>query len=308
MNDDGGPFGADHGRDAESAEVHVVVLTGGRSSRMGSHKPALEVGGRPIVERVVDAARPWPVLVVGRVEGVPDGIRVVADETPDAGPLAALATAVGALPPGPKGVVVLLAGDLPFVTHAHLERLVSEVRGPATGGGATGARPALGVSVDADGRRNWLCSAWRADALVSQLAGLGNPAHRGLRDLVAGLPAAAVTDVPHGGAALDVDTPADLERARAQAALAVPTADSPAPQVSRLSRGEKAGARTAVVFALVGVVLYGLGQWWQVNYLSTLLMLLGIAMVTVAAVVAALTVMSGAVNRILARLITRRRP
>jgi molybdopterin-guanine dinucleotide biosynthesis protein A len=171
---------------------------------MGSHKPSLVVGGLPMVARVLTAARPRPVLVVGRSDDVPDGIPVVAEDPPGGGPVAAIAAGLGHLR-RPTDVVVVLAADLPFVTSAHLDRLVSAALDQPAGSG-----PA--VTADVDGRLNWLCSAWRHGVLDAAIAHLGDPAGRSMRDLVAGLRPVEVADPDH--VADDVDTPDDLEDAR----------------------------------------------------------------------------------------------
>ena len=183
----------------------AVVLTGGRSSRMGTHKPALDVGGRTVVDRVVAAATPWPVVGVGRGEGVPEGTRVVADTKPDAGPVAALATALPYVV-GSADVVVVLAGDLPLVGHAHLERLREHAL-------ETPSSPA--VTADPDGRLNWLCAAWPTALLAERLRALAEGdgvVGRSVRSLVGDL---EVRPVPHDGDVVDVDTPADLAAVRA---------------------------------------------------------------------------------------------
>jgi molybdopterin-guanine dinucleotide biosynthesis protein A len=196
-------------RPAEASPL-VVVLTGGASRRMGSHKPVLDVGGRPLVARVLDAAGARPALVVGPGQGVPEGVRVVWERVPGGGPVSAVSTAVatlvaeateGALLPD---AVVLLAADLPFVTSAHVDRLLD----------ALGAAD-LAVTVDRDGRTNWLCSAWRLTALQGRLDELGDPYGRSMRDLADGIRTQRVDDP--GEVALDVDTPADLARARDRA-------------------------------------------------------------------------------------------
>jgi molybdopterin-guanine dinucleotide biosynthesis protein A len=190
----------------------VVVLTGGASRRMGSHKPALDVAGRPLVARVLDAAGSHPSMVVGPRQGVPDGVRVVMERVPGGGPVSAIAYAVEAVRdsaarvPAPDAVV-LLAADLPFVTAAHVERLVGAL-----------ASADLAVTVDPDGRTNWLCAAWRLGALTARLAGLGDVGDaygRSMRELCDGIRTVRVDDPD--GVATDVDTPADLERARARA-------------------------------------------------------------------------------------------
>ena len=178
---------------------------------MGSHKPLLDVGGRPIVARVLDAAGEWPALVVGPGQGVPDAVRVVLERVPGGGPVAGVSTAVATLvtdaaaaaAPLPYAVV-LLAADLPFVTSAHVQRLLAALESAD-----------LAVTVDRAGRTNWLCSAWRLTALRARLDDVGDAYGRSMRELADGVRTQSVDDPTE--VALDVDTPADLERARDRA-------------------------------------------------------------------------------------------
>jgi len=195
---------------AERYAVAVVVLTGGGSRRMGAHKPSLRVGGRALVARVVDAARPRPTLVVGLPDDVPDGIPVIREDPAGGGPVAAIGAAVAAVAawPQPPDLVAVLAADLPFVTSAHVERLVAALRE------AQGAD--LAVTYDAEGQANWLCAAWRLASLRSRLGGLGGHLiDRSMRELVSGAAAVRVPD--DAGVAVDVDTPEQLEAARDRA-------------------------------------------------------------------------------------------
>src|SRR3954451_3625869 len=189
-----------------SADPVVVVLTGGASRRMGSHKPLLEVGGRSLVSRVVDAAGDRRVLVVGPGQGVPDGVRIVLEPVPGGGPVSGLATAAEALagdpPPLPYAVAVL-AADLPFVTSAHLERLLGALESSD-----------LAVTVGPDGRANWLCAAWRMTALRTRLGEVDDAYGLSMRELCADVATASVHD--DEGVTLDVDTRADRERAGAR--------------------------------------------------------------------------------------------
>jgi len=107
-----------------------VVLTGGRSRRMGRDKAWLPVGGVPCVVRVWEACRAagLPVAFQGYLEGLQErfpGVPVWDDPEPGGGPLGALAAALGRA----GGPVLLLACDLPFLTAGFLHGVLEALPG-----------------------------------------------------------------------------------------------------------------------------------------------------------------------------------
>ncbi|MEV6037259.1 NTP transferase domain-containing protein [Nonomuraea sp. NPDC052116] len=101
----------------------AVILAGGEARRLGgADKPGLTVGGRSLVEHVVTAvADARTTIVVGPERPIP-GVVFVREDPPRSGPVPALAA-------GLNGVtapwVVLLAGDLPFITAPHVTSLLN---------------------------------------------------------------------------------------------------------------------------------------------------------------------------------------
>lgn len=96
--------------------VAGLLLTGGRSRRMGADKAGLVVDGVPLAERAAVAlsAVVSPALEVGPGRS---SLPVVTEVGPGAGPLGALAAGAAALSSaGHRGGAVVLATDLPFVT------------------------------------------------------------------------------------------------------------------------------------------------------------------------------------------------
>lgn len=195
----------------------VIVLTGGGSTRMGRHKPALDVGGRPIVARILEACAGLPVVVVGDAAAVPAGVRVIREDPPGGGPVAGiaagfaeLASAYAAQPVSGAPLlerVAVLAGDLPFVTREALDGL----------GDALEADPSaeLALAVDAEQRVNWLCAVWRAEVLGQRLEAVGDPTGVSVRRLIDSSCRALVAD--RSGWSADVDTPEELAAARVAA-------------------------------------------------------------------------------------------
>ncbi len=106
----------DEHESAAPCDCTGVVLAGGRSSRMGQDKVALEIGGEPLLRRVVRRlqAALSEVLVVGpeHLAALVPGVRVAPDRVAHRGPLGGLATALE-LTSTPR--VFVIACDMPFV-------------------------------------------------------------------------------------------------------------------------------------------------------------------------------------------------
>jgi molybdopterin-guanine dinucleotide biosynthesis protein A len=182
----------------------AVILAGGKASRLsGVDKTQLEVGGRTLLRRALDAvAGASPVVVVGPRRDV-SGVVWTREDPPGSGPLAGLAAGLAALPDGVSEVAVL-AADLVGVTPATIGRLRLALAADPHAGGA--------VLVDRAGVRQWLLGAWRVSLLRKEMP----PDPRGLplRHVLASLRPVEVVAGP--GETADVDTPEDLERASSQ--------------------------------------------------------------------------------------------
>lgn len=101
-----------------------VVLAGGMSSRMGRQKAFLEIEGRTLVERALDALSqvcPRLLVVAARAgEFAGYGVEVAVDEYPGSGPLAGIHAALAA-----SGDDCLVAAcDQPFLEPALLRALL----------------------------------------------------------------------------------------------------------------------------------------------------------------------------------------
>jgi molybdopterin-guanine dinucleotide biosynthesis protein A len=112
--------------------MNGAILAGGEARRMGGlPKGLLEVGGRRILDRLVDAFLEafgtLPLLVANAPDAAawrPD-LRVVADGRPGLGTLSGLYTAVLEAP----GPVALVAWDMPFVPARLLRALAEGLAG-----------------------------------------------------------------------------------------------------------------------------------------------------------------------------------
>lgn len=179
--------------------MRAVILAGGASRRLGADKPEERIGGRRLLDialAAVDGAD--AVVVVGPPREVPPGVVVVREDPPGAGPVAALAAGVSALPTGAADIVVL-AADLPGIEAATVTALAA----------ARGDAP-VAMAVDETGHPQYLTAVWDSTALFAALA--AGP--RRVRDLI---PATAVRAAV--GDVSDIDTPEQLAAARAHAAL-----------------------------------------------------------------------------------------
>ncbi|MGW2662383.1 NTP transferase domain-containing protein [Nocardia tengchongensis] len=191
--------------------VDAIVLAGGKASRMGGvDKPALVVGGQSMLDAALTAVAGCArTVVVGphRPELPPEVLQ--AQEIPaGAGPVAAIAAGLGALAgcEFPAGLIVVLAADMPFLTAAAIDELLSHAR--ESGSDAV-------FAADASGRPQYLVGVWRRAALEAALKALDSLVNRPMKALV---PVdTAMVALP---GVEDCDTPEDVRRARTGAARA----------------------------------------------------------------------------------------
>jgi molybdopterin-guanine dinucleotide biosynthesis protein A len=106
----------------------ALIFAGGDSSRMGRDKPSLQVGGKSLVQRAIDLARPLFSSVLVSVQSARDDIDApqVCDEIADAGPLAGLCAG---LQHAATPWVFAMAADMPYLLPGIIERLAEHRAG-----------------------------------------------------------------------------------------------------------------------------------------------------------------------------------
>jgi len=190
--------------------VTGVIQAGGRSSRMGGEpKALLPLGGRRIVERVVDAVAP-AVAEVLLVTNTPElyaflGLPMVGDVYPDHGSLGGIFSGLRA---AAGDVAFTVACDMPFL-HPDVVRLVVERAGEGDV-----------VIPRAGGQLETLHAAYAKACLPHIEARL----RAGRLKIVGFFEAVRVVEIPEAEVAryrapevafMNVNTPEELERARA---------------------------------------------------------------------------------------------
>lgn len=192
----------------------AIVLAGGQGRRLTQKKGLLRIGGVPIVERVVQAAR----AAVGRVVVVGNAstplaadVATVDDETPGAGPCHGLWVGLRTVH---RPIAVVVAWDMPFVTADLLGYLVDVLDACQS---AEAAVPRLG------GRPQPLCAAYR-QSCAQVLEHMQRGVNVAMRELLARLCVRWVDEVDLAAFGqpekllFNVNTPEDLALAEAWAA------------------------------------------------------------------------------------------
>ena len=112
------------------------MLAGGRSTRMGAPKAALEWRGSTLLRRtvgIVARATGGPVVVVRasgqELPGLPEGVIVVDDPREGKGPMQGIAAGLAALPDSAEAAFVT-STDLPFLHPAYIRRVLRALDGP----------------------------------------------------------------------------------------------------------------------------------------------------------------------------------
>ena len=190
--------------------VVPVILAAGASRRLGYPKALVRLGGRTLLRRAaVSALRvaTGPVLVVvssagaeslrAELRGLP--VSIVLNAGAAGGVSTSVAAAVAATPVNAAGWLFMLV-DQPLVPADHLAALVAAARAPGVKAVASGYDGTEGAPM--------VLGAALRDGLLA-LRG-----DRGAGGLVRALPAGERRVLPCPEASLDIDTEADIARAR----------------------------------------------------------------------------------------------
>ncbi|MEO8463216.1 MAG: molybdenum cofactor guanylyltransferase [Chloroflexota bacterium] len=188
-----------------------IVLAGGRSSRYGSDKLAVEWDGRPLLHHAVNAVASVcrEVLVVVAPDETPDlpgtadvVVRVVHDPEPFGGPLVGLGAGLAA---ASHPIALVVGGDMPRLSAVVLELLLD----------AAGSAEAVILEVAGD-RLQTLPMAMRVEPARTAHERVREADGRSLRQLLdeldlSRIPVATWRALDASGSTiLDIDRPSDL--------------------------------------------------------------------------------------------------
>lgn len=205
--------------------ITAIVLAGGRSSRFGGEKLALDIDGMTLLDRSLAAvaAVAGDIVVAGPARptwrAIPDvTIRNVLDAEMFGGPLAAL---VGALRSTTTSLAVIVGGDMPALVPAVLEAMLVRLASDAEVDAVLLAQPTEPAQPGGDpARRQTLPLALDVAAASTAAKAALEAGDRSLvqfLDRVRSVELAAAEWLaldPAGRTLLDVDRPSDLERIR----------------------------------------------------------------------------------------------
>lgn len=186
--------------------IAALVLTGGRSLRMGRDKATARLGGVSLVDLVLAGLADVPVVIVGPPIPSARADATFVRESPEgSGPCAAIVAGAAAVD---RPIVAVIATDLPY--------------GAPTARDAARRLALAGDDVDAvlpiddEGVAQPLCAAYRTEAVLRFARETGSVSGLSVRTMVAAL--RVVTWRPEGvdDALRDLDRPEDLRAARAR--------------------------------------------------------------------------------------------
>jgi molybdenum cofactor guanylyltransferase len=117
----------------DASELAVVILAGGRSSRMGRDKATIEIAGVPLIRRIYDVVAtcvelgqiyvvtPWPEQYR---QVLPTDCNFILEQQPHQGPLLAFAQALAEMN---AAWVLLLACDLPNLSTSVIQSWIDSL-------------------------------------------------------------------------------------------------------------------------------------------------------------------------------------
>src|SRR5512135_1576898 len=108
------------------SDITGLILAGGRSRRMGQDKALMQLGGRSLIGRVIDALSPVCTRLI-MVTNTPDayrsyGLTMVPDAYAEAGSLGGLFSGLAAMQ---TDLAIAVACDMPFLSTPLLAHMTS---------------------------------------------------------------------------------------------------------------------------------------------------------------------------------------
>ena len=195
----------------DSSEISLLVIAGGRSSRMGEDKRWLELDGVSMLERLLRKAQCEPFrkrylcveAVSERLQALAQQyeLELLVDESAGAGPMEGLRHGLQVMP---TDYALAVSCDMPLFTFAAAAPLLAATDGT------------LALVAQADGRRQPLASLYHRDLMGAFAAALAS----GQRKIGAVLAEAShkLVELTPAEAFFNVNTPADLRLVRGRLA------------------------------------------------------------------------------------------
>jgi molybdenum cofactor cytidylyltransferase len=188
--------------------VSAIILAAGSSTRMGTVKPLVRIGGETMLERTLSALRESRVdeiiVVLGHSAALIqqsvrfDGARIVVNDSYYEGMASSLRTGLSSLRAETAAALIVLA-DQPFLKHETIDRLIEEYREK---------KPEIIVPTYNGFRGNPVLL---DRSVFNELAELSGDI--GCRAIFQGHKSGMLkVPVLDAGVLLDLDTPADVER------------------------------------------------------------------------------------------------
>ncbi len=139
----------------QNKEVTVVgiILSGGKSRRMGQEKGFVKYKGKALIEYAIEALKPLCnelVISTANVDYAYLGLPMIADEIPDCGPIGGISTCMKAIE---ADIYLVISCDVPNVPTQLFSDLLTQLDGNAV------------IPIDETGRKQPLAACYASSAL-----------------------------------------------------------------------------------------------------------------------------------------------
>lgn len=136
----------------KETKIVGIVLSGGKSSRMGQEKGLVKYHGKALIEYAIDTLKPLcheMVISTANNDYTYLGLPMIADEIPDCGPIGGISTCMKVVE---ADVYLVISCDTPHVPTELFTDLVAQLKGKAI------------IPIDETGRKQPLAACYASSA------------------------------------------------------------------------------------------------------------------------------------------------